>query len=196
MTTAPMKPRERVFYVALGVVVILTSAILYWFSVHNRDQKDAAQERAKTAEQYIGLIDADCNGASGTALADALNNQGRCGAAEKITDKAKTEPIPGPPGPAGQSGTDGQDGQDGKPGKTGKPGRDGTDGQDGAVGPVGPIGPAGAPGADGKDGATPDLSGYATEEWVRALIAALGCSVSAGEHGPPLVFTCSITGKP
>lgn len=206
MTTAPMKTRERLTYVVLALVIIFASIILYLLVQESRDdasksKKDeaVAEERALTAEQYAGVIAGDCAGASGPEFAAALKEQGRCPEAKKIAERAVSDPLPGPPGPPGPPGSDGTDGTDGKAGKSGTDGTDGADGVNGAtgpVGPMGPIGPQGPAGADGEDGTTPDLSGYATEDWVKALIAALGCEITPGENGPPLVFTCSITGKP
>lgn len=60
----------------------------------------------------------------------------------------------------------------------------------------GPKGDKGDPGASGRDGTTPDLTGYATQAWVIDLVRALGCQVTVGGNGPPLVLACTITGKP
>lgn len=51
-------------------------------------------------------------------------------------------------------------------------------------------------GKDGADAPPVDLAGYATEDWVIALIQALGCETSVSGEGPPLVFACTVTGKP
>lgn len=204
MTAAPMKPRERVTYVALGAVLVLTLALLYWFGVQRGQDADsankeagAANQRALSAEGYIIEIDADCRGRSGPDLALELNKAGRCPLAEQITERAETDPLPGPKGDRGDTGLTGATGATGPKGDKGEKGDKGADSTvPGPEGPIGPIGPVGPAGADGADGQTPDLSGYATETWVLALIRALGCEVAAGEKGPPLIFTCSITGKP
>lgn len=104
------------------------------------------------------------------------------------------EGPPGPRGPAGPRGEDGSSGRDGADGVSGADGQDGLRGPAGPPGPPGPAGPAGPPGPPGpkgEPGAAPDLSAYATREWVLSLLAALGCEVNADP-----VVTCSITGKP
>ena len=117
----------------------------------------------------------------------------------------------------GRDGVDGKDGAAGEPGRTGAPGRDGQDGRDGkdgATGPAGPAGPAGPtgpvgpkgdpgpagpagpPGPQGEPGPAPDLSAYATREWVIGLIRALGCEVTLSNNGQGQVLNCTITGRP
>lgn len=96
-------------------------------------------------------------------------------------DKGEASKVPGPPGSAGSDGTDGLAGPRGKS----------------CIEELGIQECRGEPGKDGRDGVTPDLSGYATQAWVIDLIRALGCEASTGEApGPPLILTCSITGKP
>lgn len=103
----------------------------------------------------------------------------------------------GAPGPAGQPGSDGVAGPAGADGEPGPAGAAGEDGATGPQGPAGPPGPEGPAGPAGPPGPSPDLSAYATQAWVIALIRALGCEVaSTGEQGPPLTLTCQITGKP
>lgn len=183
-----------------------------------------ATERAETAVEYITAIDADCKGRSGPELAAELEKAGRCGQAEKITEQEPLEPINGKDGENGRgiaasaivandlilTYTDGTVinagrvvGIDGKAGRAGATGRGITGASltdvgdlvlaftDGATINVGRV-----VGLNGKDGTTPDLTGYATEDWVRALIRALGCSITVTGNGPPLVLDCSVTGKP
>lgn len=219
MTRTPSVTRERLTLVAVAVAVILATVAL----VHQRDdaRTDAGdfQERAETAEQYVARIDADCRGASGPGLARELVASGRCGAAEKIVEEGTADPLPvpqdgkdGTAGTAGKNGKNGRAGKDGTAGRKGDPGRgitssvlnpegelvlgysDGTSVNVGRV--IGREGLAGAPGTPGKDGETVDLTGYATEAWVTALIAALGCETTVGDGGVPLVLGCNITGKP
>lgn len=116
----------------------------------------------------------------------------------------------GPQGPPGRPGDDGSDGTDGRSGVDGNDGENGADGPAGPAGPAGPEGPQGPPGPQGPAGADATCSGefvcqneldaalapYATQAYVIALLQALGCEVTAGDQGPPLVFTCTITGKP
>lgn len=115
--------------------------------------------------------------------------------------------IPGPPGRDGRDGADGRNGRDGQDGGVGRPGGEGAPGPVGPRGPScmealslaeckGPKGDKGDPGASGRDGTTPDLTGYATQAWVIDLVRALGCQVTVGGNGPPLVLACTITGKP
>lgn len=114
--------------------------------------------------------------------------------------------VPGLPGTPGEPGVPGTEGKAGMAGTDGAPGRgirstgiseDGhlivtyTDGDTFDAGPV-----VGKDGKDGVDGTTPDLTGYATQEWVLAIIQALGCETTLTGQGPPLVLSCTITGKP
>ena len=231
MTDQPVSTRrERAVLVIATLAMLAATVILFLAARRLSDERNAAAERAETAEQYVARIDADCKGASGEALAEQLLTSGRCGVAEKITQKADADPLPRD-GRDGQPGANGADGKDGAPGADGKDGTDGKDGADGEPGSPGPPGAAGAPGpgfsdidindagelvvtstagtvlnlgrvvgpagADGKDGATPDLTGYAREDWVLALIRALGCVTTvADQKGPPILVDCAITGKP
>lgn len=132
---------------------------------------------------------------------------------------------PGPAGPAGPTGPSGQDGSDGSDGSAGhdgadgsqgpqgapgEPGEPGQDGEPGAVGPPGPPGQDGAAGAPGADASCSAefvceneldtiLSNYMTMAQVIAAIneqiAPLGCEVTIGGSGPPLLLDCMITGK-
>lgn len=83
-------------------------------------------------------------------------------------------PVGGVPGPAGATPTIGTNGNwwingvdTGKPsrGDKGDPGEKGEQGVQGPQGPQGVQGPPGQDGQDGQDGETPNLSGYATENW-------------------------------
>ena len=93
---------------------------------------------------------------------------------------AQIELVPGPQGEQGPAGPQGPQGEQGLPGKDGKDGIDGKDGKDftydmftpeqlealrGPQGEQGPEGPA------GKDAEPVDLTGYATEEFVKEQIA-------------------------
>lgn len=207
--------RERAVLVLSALVMLAATVILYLVTLRITEERDAAAERAETAEQYVARIDADCKGASGEALARQLLATGRCGGAEKITERAEADPLPrdgrdGLPGVAGadgQDGRDGRDGQDGADGEPGAPGRGFTGADindfgeliitasDGSVLNLGRV--VGQDGAPGADGTSPDLTGYAREDWVLALIRALGCSTTvADQKGPPILVDCTVTGKP
>lgn len=219
MTKQPHPTRERVALIVAGAVIIVCAMALYGIISLRTEQRDEARqesgtnaERAETAEQYAAGVAAKCKRLDEAGA--ALRAQGVCPTAQKIADKSKADPIlvAGTPGRDGTDGTDGRDGQDGQDGTDG---RDGEDGADGAVGPGiktsdvnsdgdliltytdGTVINAGrVRGTDGKDGTSPDLTGYATEDWVRALIRALGCSITVAGNGPPLVLDCAVTGKP
>ena len=87
------------------------------------------------------------------------------------------------PGPQGPQGTQGEQGLPGKDGENGKDGVDGKDGKDFTYdmftpeqleslrGPQGIQGPEGPAGKDGKDAEPVDLTGLATEEFVKEQIA-------------------------
>jgi hypothetical protein len=219
VTSQPRQPIDRIILIIAGAVVIVCALAAFVVIQLRTEQRDEAQqqagtnaERAETAEQYAAEVAERCKDVE---LGAALRAQNLCPAAQKIAEKAEAEPIllPGAPG------KDGQDGTDGRAGRDGKDGQDGTDGQDGAPGERGPgitasvVNDAGdliltysdgtvvnagrVRGTDGKDAPPVDLTGYATEEWVTALIRALGCETTvAGDQGPPLVLACQVTGKP
>lgn len=224
MTTTASARRERVILIVATVVILAAAGLLYWQARDALGQRDAARsntakvtERAETAEEYAARIVVECKAT--TAQGEALRAAGLCPAAEKI---AQGEPAPALPGRPGRDGKDGTDGKNGKPGSDGQDGADGTNGADGQPGADGRDAPrikattineAGelvityddgtsvnvgrVRGRDGADAPAVDLAGYATEDWVIALIRALGCETSvAGDGGPPLVFACSVTGKP
>lgn len=114
----------------------------------------------------------------------------------------------GEPGPAGPQGPAGERGPEGRPGPTGAPGAKGEPGPAGERGPVGPAGPEGpAPDlgaylrrSDAEDiyatktalaaaqlgggDTSPDLSGYATKEDLKAIQSTPGPAGPAGERGP------------
>lgn len=173
-----------------------------------RDRREAVEDRLDEAQ------------AASDALAEQLRALGEDPIVEPedIPEADEVIVIPGPPGRNGRDGIDGKDGAAGKPGRDGTDGRDGADGQVGGRGPScveelgleacqGPKGEPGQPGADGADGqdarcegpfvCDSDLAGYATEAWVTALIRALGCEVAVTDSpGPPMLLTCTVTGKP
>lgn len=221
-TVSTVSARDRRGMVVASVVILIAAGVLYWLSVQRGNERDAANERAENVEAYVAQIAADCNRAD--TLGAALRASGRCPEAEKITEEAPV--ATGVDGRDGQDGVDGVDGTDGADGRDGQDGTDGTDGApgtDGATGAAGQPGPTpsftinsegdlvasypggatinlgrvrGRDGVDGTDGTTPNLEGYAAEEWVLSLIRALGCETTVGNDGPPLAFTCSITGQP
>lgn len=205
---------DRVIYVIGAVVLLVAAGALYWLSVQSQDkaeksdqQADIAEERAATAEEYAREVAKECK--RDTGRAKALRASGLCSGAAEI---AEMEPIVGPQGASGPQGPRGPRGEPGPEGPQGPAGDDGTngigtDGQAGSPGDSGPQGPQGEPGPPGPAGQDAscesqflcegDLGGYATEQWVIALLQALGCEVeSTDQQGPPLVLTCSITGKP
>lgn len=80
----------------------------------------------------------------------------------------------GPMGPQGEQGIQGEVGPQGPAGEQGPQGEQGPRGEQGLQGPrgeQGPEGPAGKDGKDGKDAEPVDLTGYATEEFVKEQIA-------------------------
>lgn len=186
---------------------------------------DAADERVDDRSEAIETL-SDAVTAQGTALDRANRRLVRLGeepieppivGEPDITGLQRGPAGPpgpsGPEGPQGDTGRAGDDGSNGADGSSGDDGIDGADGVDGATGPAGPAGPAGPqgePGPQGPAGMDATCSGefvcqseldaalnaYATQSFVVTLIQALGCEVTTGDQGPPLVFTCSITGKP
>lgn len=217
MTTTTSNRRERIALVLATLAMLAAAGWLYWQADTARTGEADATERAETAEEYAVRVSVECKAA--TAQGEALRAAGLCPAAEKIAQGHPVEGIPGRPGADGQPGQPGQPGRDGKDGADGQPGTAGADGQPGTDGADGrgikstAINEAGelvvtyddgstvnvgrVRGKDGADAQPVDLAGYATEEWVVALIQALGCETSvAGDGGPPLVFACTVTGKP
>lgn len=189
-----------VVVLAVAVLVLCIWAVM-WLSHENARFEQRDEQSLADRQALRERLDKDQ--AAIEALTEQLRQLGEKPAVEP-EDVPDLEPgevvvIPGPPGRDGRDGADGRNGRDGIDG-TGQPGRPGADGAPGPQGPPGPAGPKGDPGrdgVDGKDGMTPDLSAYATRDWVITLIRALGCEVTAaGEQGPPMTFTCSITGKP
>ncbi len=75
---------------------------------------------------------------------------------------------PGADGAAGERGETGPQGPRGEAGPTGPQGERGPEGAQGEPGERGPQGPKGEP---GKNGASPDLSAYATREYVDGKLA-------------------------
>lgn len=136
--------------------------------------------------------DTGATGATGATGPQGI--QGEAGPQGPQGETGATGPQ-GPKGDTGETGTQGPKGDTGATGATGPAGADGKDGSDGVScthswagtvltvtsasgtssadlqgpkGDTGATGPQGPAGADGKDGVTPDLSAYATKEWVTA----------------------------
>ena len=195
------------FLVTLAVILCLA-----WFLYTEREKREEAD--ALSIQQRTDLAERLAEQQAATqALAEQLEALGEEPVVEPEDVPADMPSlddfvfIPGPPGEPGRDGRDGKDGRPGEPGTDGADGAPGRNGSDGARGLScveelgleackGPKGDPGEPGADGQDGTTPDLSGYATRDWVIELFRAIDCEVTAGDQGPPLVYTCTITGKP
>lgn len=114
-------------------------------------------------------------------------------------------------GPQGERGPAGRVGDPGQPGEVGSQGETGPAGPQGEQGPAGPPGPTGAQGPAGADATCAGefvcqdeldaaIADFVTMAQVLAAvneaIAPLGCEVTVGGNGPPLILDCTITGKP
>lgn len=92
---------------------------------------------------------------------------------------------PGPQGPKGDQGEKGDTGPQGPEGPTGPAGPQGEQGEQGPQGPQGEPGPkgdTGEQGPKGDPGETPDLSAYATREWVTSSISEAVTSAIDGRY--------------
>lgn len=213
-------PSRRAVVVLAWAACIAVLVLMIWLIgrvVALADAVDHADTRAEErSEQVSDLVDTVTE--QGVALDQANRRLIRLGVNPVETPEIEEPltPLQGPPGPAGPAGPAGPScieaaglipcqgpkgdtgapGADGEPGENGLPGEAGPQGPQGEQGPPGPQGeqgPAGPQGPQGPPGETPDLSAYATRDWVLTLLAALGCQVD----GPPgQALTCTITGKP
>lgn len=211
--------RRGLILTSAAFFLIIGSLVGLWLSERDASEGEKEAEVEATAEEKRG----DLYEESLTELCEAGYKE-VCKQLDKIEDVVPptdddVEPLPGPTGPAGPAGptgpqgAPGENGSEGEGGAAGVPGEPGEPGQDGAQGPVGPPGPPGQDGAAGAPGVDASCEGqfvcegeldsilanYMTMAQVLAAIneqiAPLGCEVTIGGNGPPLVLDCTITGK-
>lgn len=166
-----VKPKhDRWIYVVAALVLLIAAGFLYWRSVQNEQEREAAQRladkagtQAQNGQNFAAQVLAACasEGAEGV-----LHQANLCGGAEEIVKEPVVGPA-GPRGPQGPTGPQGPIGPRGPQGTAGADGATGTAGSDGAVGPSGQKGdksdkgdrgekgdpgPKGDPGAKGDPG--------------------------------------------
>lgn len=204
----------RWHYLGIGVLVILTLVTLYLLLDGLTDRVAAAERNQRDLTNSVTVLK-DTVDEANTKLEQAGEAPVNVPDVD-VPDEPDTSPIlpiQGPIGPIGPQGPQGEPGEScieevGLRRCQGTEGQDGEDGADSTVaGPQGPQGEPGPKGDKGDPGADATCAGefvcesevanFVTLAQVIDLIRALGCSVSpAGDNGPPLTFTCEITGKP